>query len=103
MIKAVVIGLSAFSLIGCVTTRQQSLVWVRADGQSISATSEIQKRYELDRAECVGDAAQSTAIVQPIFPSLYMIAAAQNQRRETASAVMQGCMAKKGYLLIPSS
>jgi hypothetical protein len=67
---------------------------VRIDGKP------LQQQFQVDQIECRGDAAQSGAVVQtPAYPSLLTLSVAANERNQTELAVMQSCMAKKGYLL----
>lgn len=89
------VGLAAFWLLsGCATAPKYTLT--RPDGRVIQP-----QQAQLDSAQCRGQAAATAAnSPQPVYPNLYLMAAAQEQRNQTLDSVMGGCMAQKGYLYV---
>jgi hypothetical protein len=88
----------ALLLLGACASRP-TMVWERVDGSPKRDPAELHKAV----TECRGDAAQAAAASPaPAIPSTYAIVAARNQREETLDAVMQGCMSKRGWALVPA-
>ncbi len=76
------------------------MLWVRADGQR-GENPVLRTQYELDATSCLGERNKAN-LSGVTFTSggLAGLAAAQN-RADAADTVQRGCMAEKGYLLVP--
>lgn len=95
----------ALAISGCMTTPPAPpMKWNRIDGRVMHEDAKLQQQFEVDFTECRGDAAQSGSGVQvPSYHNLILLSAAASQRNQTILAVMGACMAKRGYLLKPST
>jgi hypothetical protein len=84
---------------GCATAPQ--MIWLRVDGQRPSDTPVNLTQYEVDSTACLGERGKANLSgVTFTGGGLAGIAAAQN-RSNAADTVQRGCMAEKGYLLVP--
>lgn len=94
-------------LVGCQTTPAEEYIWVRTDGQRAADNPTFAAQHELDRTVCYGDVQKSAAGAPVIYYqglsgaiSASMIA---DQRQRGYLDIMKGCMAGKGYVLVPIS
>ena len=86
--------LALAALAGCVT--QPQLMWSRMDGKAEDGS------FQTAHVQCRGEAAQAAAnSPAPVIPHVYALAAAKRQRDDTLDAVMEACMSKRGYALVP--
>lgn len=89
----------ALLLFGCAEQVKNS--WVRADGQSIRQSPAFMQQYETDSMICNGETQranlQSTAYCQGIAGCAVAGAVRGNQLQTVAN----GCMAQRGYVLVP--
>jgi hypothetical protein len=89
----------ALLLFGCAQQVKQS--WVRLDGQSIRENPLFLQQYETDSMICTGETQkanlQSNAYCQGIAGCVVAGAVRGNQLQTVAN----GCMAQKGYVLVP--
>ena len=80
-IKLFFIAATAF-LLGPLSCRAEDapkqVVWMRADGQRITGNAKLEQQHRADRAACL-------ALVQSDSPAGFL----------------SGCMAAKGYVLVP--
>lgn len=84
---------------GCATAPK--MLWVRSDGQSVRANPVLQTQIELDSTSCLGERNKANLSgVTLAGGGISGIVAAQN-RSDAADTVQRGCMAEKGYLLVP--
>lgn len=91
---------------GCQTANPyDGSIWVRTDGQKGSGNPVLTAQYDVDSAICVGEV-QKAAVGSPViyYQGLAgMVSAAMIADQKTAGLVdiMKGCMAQKGYVLVP--
>jgi uncharacterized lipoprotein YajG len=84
---------------GCATAPK--MLWVRADGQRSSDNPVLRTQFELDGTSCLGERNKANLSgVTFTGGGLSGIAAAVD-RSNAADTVQRGCMAEKGYLLVP--
>jgi uncharacterized lipoprotein YajG len=99
--KMRVLGIVALcaALGGCAAAPK--MLWLRADGQRGSENPVLKTQYELDATACLGERNKANLSgVTFTGGGLAGLAAAQN-RSDAADTVQRGCMAEKGYLLVP--
>lgn len=70
--------------------------WHRLDGMP-PTQPDLQQSFLTCRGQAAATAANSP---QAVYPNIYLLAAAQNQRNQTMDDVMQGCMSQHGYVLV---
>jgi hypothetical protein len=86
-------------LAGCAAAPK--MMWIRADGQSARANPVLMTQAELDGTACLGERNKANLSgVTFTGGGLSGIAAAVD-RSNAADTVQRGCMAEKGYLLVP--
>jgi hypothetical protein len=77
------------------------MLWVRADGQRGTENPVLRTQYELDATACLGERNKADLSGVTLTGGGFSgIIAAQN-RANAADTVQRGCMAEKGYLLVP--
>lgn len=87
--RLVILALAAFVLSNCVTDSER--VWTRLDGQAVSSRPELASAFEIDHAVCRGEMAKAdTASSAP-----------PGRRLQADQEIMDGCMAQRGYRLVP--
>jgi uncharacterized lipoprotein YajG len=98
MRKLGIVALCA-ALGGCAAAPK--MLWVRTDGQHIRDNPVYAGQFEVDGTVCLGERNKANLSgVTFTGGGLSGIAAAQN-RSVAADSVQRGCMAEKGYLLVP--
>lgn len=96
-------------LTGCQTTKAppEAQLWVRTDGQKAANNPALQQQGEVDRQICVGEAQKAAVGQSPIYYQGLggAIAASQIEadRKVGLEDIMKGCMASRGYILVPES
>ncbi|WP_157070211.1 hypothetical protein [Aureimonas frigidaquae] len=96
------------TLSGCQSTDpMQGMLWVRTDGRSMQSDPKLRLQGEQDRTICSGRVNQSVAGQTPVYSSglIPAIQAQQvlNDRRDSFGEIMAGCMAERGYVLVPQA
>ncbi len=79
------------------------LVPIRMDGQSIGSNPVLQQAFETDRTVCVGEARKASLSGTTFASGGIAGAIAQAERDDAVRDVMAGCMAQKGYKMVPHS
>jgi len=78
------------------------MAWVRTDGKSTSSDPALSQQFQTDKTICQGERQKANlsdiTLTQVGFAD--MAIAAQN-RTNAADAVVNDCMAQKGYILVP--
>lgn len=90
---------SALVLAGCAQTPKS--LWIRADGMRLAENPALKTQFDLDITSCLGE--RNKAALSGVTVSgggLAGIAAAVD-RSNAADSVGRGCMAEKGYFLVP--
>jgi uncharacterized lipoprotein YajG len=98
-VSSIVAVAAAVLLAGCAAAPK--MLWVRADGQRSSQNPTLATQFELDSTSCLGERNKANLSgVTVASGGIYGIAAAA-ERSAAADTVQRGCMAEKGYLLVP--
>jgi hypothetical protein len=86
------------ALTGCQTTTD---VFVRTDGQRAKDNPVLASQFEVDRTVCEGEAQKAGLTGSNVCfgDNCFW---QQMARNEGKVGVMKGCMAQKGYLLVPA-
>jgi uncharacterized lipoprotein YajG len=97
----IVVGLlvAGTFLAGC--AQQPKVVWVRADGQRASVNPVLATQFELDSTACLGERNKAALSGVTVASGGFAAIAAAAERGAAADTVARGCMAEKGYLLVP--
>lgn len=108
MRRIVWLALLVSALSGCQTQAQQEqYLWVRTDGRSGAKDPALQAQYEIDRTVCFGEVQKSAAGAPVIYYSglegAITAAMMQSQYTKVYIDIMKGCMAGRGYLMVPAS
>lgn len=86
---------------------QEQYLWVRTDGRSGAADPALTAQYEIDRTVCFGEVQKSAAGAPVIYYSgldgAISAAMLQSQYTKVYVDIMKGCMAGRGYLMVPAS
>ena len=90
-----------FLLVGCADPVQMALI--RTDGQRITGDPQLAQKLETDRTICVGDAQKAMLSGITYARGTLAGAFAQAERDQAGGDVMKGCMASRGYALVPES
>lgn len=77
------------------------MLWLRADGQRASDNPALRTQFELDGTACLGERNKANLSGVTVTGGGLMGVAAAVERSEAADTVQRGCMAEKGYLLVP--
>jgi len=84
---------------GCAAAPKMS--WLRTDGQRMRENPTLVTQFEIDSTSCLGERNKANLSgVTVANGGLAGIVAAQ-ERSNAADTVQRGCMAEKGYLLVP--
>jgi hypothetical protein len=79
----------------------REMSYVRLDGRSAASDPVLAQQFEVDRTVCAGEM-QKANVSGVTFAGGGMAGlAAQIERQQAVGQVAQGCMAQKGYLLVP--
>jgi hypothetical protein len=96
-----VLGIVALcaALGGCAAAPK--MLWLRADGQRASENPVLLTQYELDATSCLGERNKANLSGVTFTGGGFSGIAAAVERSNAADSVQRGCMAEKGYLLVP--
>ncbi|MBB4395188.1 hypothetical protein [Bradyrhizobium sp. ERR14] len=84
---------------GCAT--QPKMLWLRADGQKAVDNPALRTQFELDGTACLGERNKANLSGVTVSGGGLAGVAASIERSNAADTVQRGCMAEKGYLLVP--
>jgi hypothetical protein len=95
------IVLLALGLAGCASSPPQVLV--RTDGQRGIGNPALEQQLAIDKAICLGET-QKAAISSPAVygGGLFQQIDAQIERNKATNAIATGCMAQRGYAVVPA-
>lgn len=85
--------------LGCATAPK--MTWLRVDGQRSVDNPAVRTQYELDSTACLGERNKASLSGVTVSGGGLAGLAAQIDRSNAADTVARGCMAEKGYLLVP--
>lgn len=102
MVRFLILALSIISLAGCAKP-PPPLLWVRTDGRSAHDSPALEQQIGLDKTMCNGDAqkANLSAGTNP-YGGIVPHAIEDSRRQGATNSVFEGCMASKGYALVPA-
>ena len=96
----------AVSLTACVHAPPPPMMWVRTDGQRVVGNPALMQQAEIDKTVCVGDAQKTNlSSLTPVETSKYswgLDPSVERQRSQASVDTLKGCMAQKGYILVPA-
>lgn len=99
--RLIAVALAGLLGAGCA---QPQLIAIRMDGEPIAGDLVRTHAYEADRAICIGETQKANMSGVTYYGGgLGNAIAAEIDRREAAADVMRGCMAQKGYALVPEA
>lgn len=81
--------------------QQPKMLWLRADGQRAADDPALRTQYGLDATACLGERNKADLSGTTFANGGLAAAVASAQRSNEADTVQRGCMAQKGYLLVP--
>lgn len=80
---------------------QVKQIFIRSDGQSVHTNPALMQQGEIDRAICQGEAQKANMSGTNFCRGLADCAVAGAVRNEQMQQVGAGCMASRGYILVP--
>jgi hypothetical protein len=83
--------------------QQTKNIWVRMDGQYIRENPAFTQKFEVDRLACTGETQKANLSGSSYCGDLADCVIAGVERDRAMSAVAQGCMADRGYALVPEN
>jgi len=92
----------AVSLTACATA--PPMAWVRTDGKAASSDPQLSKQLQTDKTTCQGER-DKTNLSDLTFAQVGFadMSIAAQDRTNAADAAASGCMAQKGYVLVPEA
>lgn len=101
--------LCMLTMTGCATQPPPDPpLWTRTDGQKITGNLALEQQIQIDVTVCKGQTQQAASGMQPIYREKGIVGAveaglARRQQSDMLDDVAKGCMAQKGYVLLPTS
>ncbi len=77
------------------------MLWVRIDGQRVSTNPVLLQQAEVDKTICLGERQKAGLSGVTVASGGIAGAIAMQERTQAADQVAAGCMAEKGYLMVP--
>ena len=97
VMRIVVLICAASTLAGCA----RDMVYLRLDGKPAANDPVLAQQFEVDRTVCAGEMQRANVSGVTFSGGGMAGLAAQIERQQAVGQVGQGCMAQKGYLLVP--
>lgn len=88
------------ALSGCATA-PPPMQWIRTDGKRSAGDPVLAQQFDVDRTVCLGERQKAALSGVTLASGGFAAALAAQERGNSADAVAKGCMAEKGYLLVP--
>ena len=85
---------------GCATA-PPPMAWIRTDGKRAAGDPVLAQQFDVDRTVCLGERQKATLAGVTIANGTLGAAFAAQERGNSADAVAKGCMAERGYLMVP--
>lgn len=98
---AILFIFAAAVLVGCATTPPPQNLWVRTDGQSSRDIPALAQQFEVDQTICEGEMQKANLSGTQFCRGLADCIITGAARGNAMSVVGKGCMAQRGYLLMP--
>jgi len=90
---------AALALTACAS--QPHTTYLRADGQDMAGDPVLRQQFEMDRTICQGEQQKASLGGKMLAGQGWDQVLAAANRSDSAGQVGQGCMATKGYVLVP--
>lgn len=91
----------AFALTACASQSQPHTIYLRADGQDIAGDPVLRQQFDMDQTICKGEQQKASLGGKMLAGQGALLISDAANRSEAAHQVGQGCMAQKGYVLVP--
>jgi hypothetical protein len=91
----------AASILAACATAPPPMAWVRTDGQRAAGDPVLAQQFDVDRTVCLGERQRAALSGVTIASGGLAAAMAAQDRGNSADAAARGCMADKGYLMVP--
>jgi hypothetical protein len=85
---------------GCATA-PPPMAWIRTDGKRAAGDPVLAQQFDVDRTVCLGERQKAALSGVTFANGGFAAAVAAQERGNSADAVAKGCMAEKGYLMVP--
>ena len=89
----------ALALTACAP--QPHTIYLRADGQDIAGDPVLHQQFDMDQTICQGEQQKASLAGKILGGQGALLISDAANRSEAAHQVGQGCMAQKGYVLVP--
>jgi hypothetical protein len=89
----------ALLVTGC--AQQVKQVWIRTDGQRGVGNPAFAQQFEIDKTVCVGEMQKANLSGVAVHGGGLAGLAVAMERDAAADDVQKGCMAQRGYVLVP--
>jgi hypothetical protein len=99
--KKIMAVLAVVAMVSAGCAQQPKNIYLRVDGQSGRNNPVLAQQYEVDSTMCVGERNKANLSGVTVASGGFAGLAAQIDRSNSADTVQRGCMAEKGYLLVP--
>jgi hypothetical protein len=102
--RGVLMRIAVACLLTVLTTAcatQPKTAWIRSDGQRSTGDSVLTEQFELAGTDCANQRDKYILSLPAIMDYGLPGFRANAEREEAANELVKGCMAKKGYLLVP--
>ena len=97
---------ACLALSACAHAPPPPMLWIRTDGQRTATNPALAQQGEIDKTICAGDAQKANLTsLTPVETNRYswgLDNRVEAQRSQAQRDAMKGCMAQKGYLLVPA-
>jgi hypothetical protein len=97
---------AGLALSTCAHAPPPPMLWVRTDGQRTADNPALAQQGEIDKTICAGDAQKANLTsLTPVEVNRYSLGlnnSVEAERTQATLDAMKGCMAQKGYLLVPA-
>lgn len=95
------LGLAAITLVACQQTVKN--LWVRTDGQTVKDNPALASQFEVDKVVCEGEMSKANLSGTQFCRGIIDCASQSVARSEAVMVVAKGCMAQRGYILVPET
>ena len=103
MLRIVVVVACALVLASCAVKPEVKMVNIRTDGQSIRGNPALIQQFEIDKSICEGEMSKANLGGTQFCRGIIDCAVQSEQRGQGVTVVGRGCMAQRGYILVPET
>lgn len=101
MVRWGVLALAGVVLAGC--AQQPKVVWLRTDGQLTRNNPALATQFEVDKTVCEGETQKANLSGAQFCRGFGDCLAQSIERNQGMATVARGCMAQRGYMLVPEA